>query len=91
MDMKFDEKALANAFASFTGVLYLVCGFLVAVAPGFMKAVARSWFHGIDLAQNWSGRAFPGNFFFGLITAVVAAWLSGWLFAWLYNYFLGKR
>jgi hypothetical protein len=90
-EMKFNEKVFANALATFTLVLYLVCGFLVAVVPEFMMSIARSWFHGIDLVENWSGRAFPGNFFFGLVTAVVSAWLSGWFFAKLYNYFLEKK
>ena len=89
--MKFNEKALANASGSFTAVLYLVCGFLVAILPGFMKAIAKSWFHGIDLTESWSGRAFPGNFFFGLITAVLAALLSGWFFVMVYNYFFAKK
>jgi len=38
--MKLNERVLANALASFTGALYLVCGFLVAIAgPGFMELI----------------------------------------------------
>ena len=89
--MKIDEKVWANASAALVGVIYLACGLLVAIAPNFMMAVARSWFHGIDLTQNWSGRAFPGNFLLGLVSAVVASWLTGYLFAWLYNYFADRK
>ena len=88
--MKHDEKALANTFAVFVAIIYLACGLIVAVAPNFMKLVTRSWVHGIELAESWSGRAFPGNFLLGLVTAVVGAWISGWIFARLYNFFLKK-
>lgn len=82
---------MANALAVFIGVLYLVCGFLVAVFPALVRAVTVSWFHGINIADIWSATPFPGNFLLGLISAVVSAWVSGWAFAGLYNYFLKNR
>lgn len=88
--MKHDLKATANAFAAFIGILYLVCGFFIAVFPGISKAVTVSWFHGIDIGEIWSAKPFPGNFLLGFVSAVISAWVSGWAFAWLYNYFAKK-
>jgi len=82
--MKLDEKALANASAIFTGIIYLFCAGAVAFFPGISKIVAGSWFHGIDIGLIWTGGA-RSNFLLGLISAVGLTWLSGWIFAWLYN------
>lgn len=86
--MKLNEKALANATAVFMGIVYLLCGFGIAVVPDLAMEVTRSWFHGIDLAQIWSAKPFPGNFLLGFISAVVLSWLGGWAFARLYNRFV---
>lgn len=89
--MKFNEKVFANASAVWIGIVYLLCGFAVALFPGITKAITQSWFHGIDILEIWSARPFPGNFLLGLISAVGLTWVSAWLFAHLYNYFLGKK
>lgn len=82
--MKLNVNALANASAILTGIIYVACAALVALLPNFFKAVATSWFHGMDLGAIWTG-APRGNFFLGLVTAVGGTWLTGWLFARLYN------
>ena len=89
--MRHDPKATANALAVFIGVLYLVCGFFVAVFPGMTRAVTISWFHGIDIGKIWSVKPFPGNFLLGLVSAIITAWVSGWAFASIYNRFAAKQ
>lgn len=85
--MKLSEMALANALAALTGFVYVVCALFVVFLPDFSKAVAGSWFHGIDLGLIWTG-APRGNFILGFVSAVVGAWIAGWAFAWLYNKFV---
>lgn len=82
--MKLNQGAFAQALAITMGTVYVVCAAGVAFLPAFSRAVAVSWFHGIDLSQIWTG-APRGNFILGLITAVVGSWLLGWLLAGLYN------
>ncbi len=84
--MKLNKKALANASALLVGAVYIVCAVLVAIFPGFFKAVAESWFHGIDLGVIWTGSP-RGNFVLGLVTASGGSWLASWVFAWIYNKF----
>ena len=82
--MRLKTNALANASAILTGIIYVACAVLVGLLPDFFKAVATSWFHGMDLGAIWTG-APRGNFFLGLVTAMGGTWITGWLFAWLYN------
>lgn len=89
--MKFNQKALANASATFMGVVYLFCRFTIAIFPGASLAVTRSWFHGFDMGKIWIPRAFSENFLLGLVTAVVFSWAAGWIFAECYNYFSGRK
>ena len=82
--MKLNEKAFANASGVLTGVIYVVCALAVALLPDISKAVAVSWFHGMDLGAIWTGTP-RGNFILGLVTAMGGTWLVGWGFAWVYN------
>lgn len=85
--MKLNERALANASAVLVAVVYVVCALFVAILPDFSRAVAGSWFHGIDLNSIWTG-APRGNFVLGFVSSVLLAWVSGWAFAALYNRFV---
>lgn len=82
--MKLNELSLANASAILMGGFYVFCALAVALLPDFSKAVATSWFHGIDLGAIWTGGP-RGNFLLGLVSTVVLSWLAGWAFAWVYN------
>ncbi|MBI2007318.1 MAG: hypothetical protein HYS83_01270 [Candidatus Blackburnbacteria bacterium] len=82
--MKLNEQGLANASAVLVAAVYIICALFVVVLPDFSKAVAGSWFHGIDLDAIWTG-APRGNFILGFVSSVVLAWTGGWVFAWVYN------
>lgn len=77
-------KPFANALAITMAVVYVVCALAVAVSPNLFRAVATSWFHGVDLEAIWTGGP-RGNFFLGLISAVIFSWLFGYFLAWVYN------
>lgn len=82
--MKLNQIAWANTSGVFMGIVYLFCALAASLSPGLYKAVATSWFHGIDLGLIWTGGARP-NFLLGLVTAFGLSWIGGWIFAWLYN------
>lgn len=84
--MRLNESAWANAFAVLMGLVYVVCALLVSILPGISKAVAESWFHGVDLSLIWTGGARP-NFIIGLVSSVGLSWIAGWTFALVYNRF----
>ncbi|MFZ5845167.1 MAG: DUF5676 family membrane protein [Patescibacteria group bacterium] len=88
--MKKDPLATANAAAITTAVVYLVCAAFFLFAPDFAMDVARSWFHGIDIAQLGGPQFTAGRSLWGLITASVFAWGVGYVFALSYNYFVKK-
>ncbi|MBI4059222.1 hypothetical protein HY404_03205 [Candidatus Microgenomates bacterium] len=82
--MKLNELAWANASAIVTGLIYVVCAAAVAFLPDFSKALAESWFHGLDLNQIWTGTP-RSNFVLGLVSAMIGTWLVGYVFAGVYN------
>lgn len=77
-------KPFANAVAITMAVVYVACALAVAIFPGFFRALASSWFHGVNLETIWTG-APRGNFLLGLISTIIFSWLLGYLLAWLYN------
>lgn len=86
--MKFNEKALANTLGFLGALYYLVCYLIVLIFPNFYRAIAQSWFHGMDLNLVWKGA--PGGLITGVVSFTAVSWFSGWLFAVLYNRFLAK-
>lgn len=89
--MKHDPMTTANAAATVTAGVYVVCRILVGILPDFMFAIGQSWFHGIELTKLGTWNLTWDNFFLGLVSATVFAWLVGWCFAHCYNMFLKKK
>jgi len=83
--MKLDTKALANAFALITGIVYAVCAGLVAIAPDFFLSITNSWVHGLDLTKIQSVNITAGSFFGGFLSIVIFAWLAAYIFGAIYN------
>jgi hypothetical protein len=90
--MKHDPNTTANATAVTIGIVYVACRVLVLLMPNLFLAIARTWFHGIDIGKiaAVSNAANLGSFVLGLITSAGAGWAVGYLFAKTYNYFLKK-
>jgi hypothetical protein len=89
--MKHDPMTTANAVATTTAVVYVVCRVLVGLFPDISFIVAQSWFHGIELSKLSSWNLTMGSFILGIISATVGAWLVGWCFAHCYNMYLKKK
>ncbi|MFZ2202708.1 MAG: DUF5676 family membrane protein [Microgenomates group bacterium] len=81
----------ANALATTTAVIYVVCRVLIGLFPDLSFIVAQSWLHGVQLTKLGSWDLTWSSFFLGLITATIGAWLVGWCFAHCYNFFLKKQ
>lgn len=81
---------VSNALAIVSGILYLACALLFAVAPQAMLNLANNLFHGLDITQIAKTSMTFGGVLAGLIQAIVYAWIAGWLFAAVYNVLLKK-
>lgn len=89
--MKHDPLTTANAAATTTAVVYVICRVLIGLFPDISFAIAQSWFHGIELQKFGTWGLTTSNFVLGLVSATVVAWLIGWCFAHCYNMFLKKQ
>ncbi len=83
-------KVVSLSLAATSGILYLACALLFAVAPQAMLNLANSLFHGLDITQIAKASMTFGGVLAGLIQALVYAWIAGWLFAIVYNTLLKK-
>lgn len=83
--MKYNPTATANALAVTTAIVFVVCRGAFLLAPELSLAIARSWFHGIDISKIAAQNVGADSFVLGIVTATVGAWLVGYLFATLYN------
>lgn len=80
--MNFNVQKFAAAAATTAGVAYIVCGVVVAIAPGLAQQLFASLTHLVDVGEV---RLTPGGFIVGLAEVVVYAYLVTGLFAWFYN------
>lgn len=88
--MKHNPIATANAAAATTAVIYVVCALFFVIAPDLSMAIAKTWFHGIDISLIDARVATAGSFILGLVSATVGAWFVGYVFALFYNNFAKK-
>lgn len=70
-----NTMAAANAVAVVTGASYVICRVLVWVAPGWLFAIAQSWFHTFAISAESAGVSTSGSFLLGLISSMVVVWL----------------
>ena len=88
--MKHSPVATANASALTVAVVYVVCRLLVGMFPEASLAVAKSWFHGIDISLISSWNLSFESFVLGIVTATIFAWGVGYLYGWGFEYFSKK-
>ncbi len=79
------ETALANTVAVVTGVFYIICAFISALAPDLLRLISQSWIHSFDLSKIPSGSGNMGLYAFGFISLVGISWATAYFFAFLYN------
>lgn len=79
-------QAFANAFTVVGLVLYVVCRIVSLIAPDFLFAIGKSWFHTFSLD---SVRAVAptdiGTFVLGAVSLAVLVWVTAYATASLYN------
>ncbi|MBI2019198.1 hypothetical protein HYS95_00835 [Candidatus Daviesbacteria bacterium] len=76
---------IPNALAVTTAIVYVACLILVALFPDASFAVARSWFHGIELTKTAALEITASSVITGLISSGVTAWVIGWIFMRVYK------
>lgn len=84
---KLDVKAIANALAVITVILYVICFALLKFAPQQGVTFFNFFIHGLDITPNLKPAA-EITFSYAIISTiigVIAVWLTGALFAWIYN------
>ena len=84
------EQAFANAFATVTALVYVICAGWVTVARDGFMVFTGNWVHGIDMKVLPYTPPTAAGLIFGFVTATVATWVAGYLFVWLY-YQLSKK
>lgn len=85
MANKLNVKAVAFSLAGVSGLLYIVCAVLIAIAPEAIMNLFGSLFHGINLELIAQKTISLGSVIVGLIEILAGSLISGWLFAQIYN------
>lgn len=90
MAAKLNAKLVALSLAGVSGILYIICALLVAIAPTTTLNMFSNVFHGIDITQIAATNISLGNTLLGLIEILVYALVAGWIFVAVYNYLATK-
>lgn len=87
-----NPRVIALSLGSVSGIVYIACVLLFAIAPRAGIALANTMVHGLDLTLIMRPSMAPfGAIIVGLAEIAVLGYLVGWLFAAVYNYFLNKK
>jgi len=84
MAEKLNAKRISLSLAAVAGIISLICGLLIILAPQVTVKLFGAIFHGIDLSQI-EKTATIGGIILGTVEVIVIALIAGWLFAVIYN------
>jgi len=84
MTEKLSAKRVSLSLAAVTGIISIVCGLLIAIAPQATVKLFGAIFHGLDVSQIERTVTFTG-IVLGTLETIVLALIFGWLFAVIYN------
>ena len=87
MTDKLNPKRIALSLAIVTGLVYIVCAILVAIAPIWTVNTFGALFHGIDISKIARESVPITSTILGLVEIIILALIVGWLFAKVYNSF----
>jgi len=79
--MELNKNKFALAAAEVMGAWYIVCAFVVALAPESALKLFGWMVHLVNLEAKVS---FP-EVIYGFVEAVVFAYITAYIFVWLYN------
>ena len=85
MTDKLNAKRVGYSLAAVSGIVYLACAILVAIAPSWTVGFFGALFHGIDITQIARTPVPLGSTVLGLVEIVVLGYVVGWLYAKIYN------
>ena len=85
MTDKLNAKRVGYSLAAVSGIVYLACAILVAIAPSWTVGFFGALFHGIDITQIARTPVPLGSAVLGLVEIVVLGYVVGWLYAKIYN------
>lgn len=89
--MTLNASKFSLAAALTAGAWYVICAFLVAVAPDFALQTFGWIVHLVNLESAVQGGvSFPGAIY-GFVAIVVLAYATVYVFAWLYNKLVQAR
>lgn len=83
--MQIKPHALGIAFASTTGILYILCAVIIALSPRSSMSFFNYFFHGIDLTKIATSNVSWGSFFLGLILSLLVSYIGAFIFGLIYN------
>ncbi len=78
-------KKTGLALAAISGIIYIACAILIALAPAFTLNVFGAMFHGIDISKIAMQSIWIGRTVIGLVEIIVLAFAAGWFYAIIYN------
>lgn len=82
--MKFDSKAMALSSSIVVGVISIICGLLLLIAPDFLFAILNYIAHGVDLSKI-SMPATINGIITGTAINIVFSYIIAYAFAEIYN------
>jgi len=82
---RLNAKRVGYSLAAVSGIVYLACAILVAIAPSWTVSFFGALFHGIDITQIARTPVPLGSTVLGLVEIVVLGYVVGWLYAKIYN------
>ena len=85
MAEKLDGKRVALSLAIVSGIAYIVCALLIAIAPEGTLSFFGALFHGIDITKIAATNLTIGSTILGFVEIIVLGYILGWLFAVIYN------
>ncbi|MBI5798184.1 hypothetical protein HZA98_04755 [Candidatus Woesearchaeota archaeon] len=91
MSKTINTKKVSLSLAIVSGIIYVGCVILFAIAPQATLKYSKDLFHGIDITQIAASNISLGSTIIGFIEIIILALLTGWLFAATYNFLQNKR
>ncbi|MBS3074759.1 hypothetical protein J4447_04910 [Candidatus Pacearchaeota archaeon] len=84
---RINASRFGLSFGIAGGIISLICGILLAIAPSFTISLFGAIFHGIDLSQIASKSVGIGGIILGIIEVFIIGYIFGWLVGVFYNKF----
>ncbi len=88
MAEKLNSRVVALSLAGVSGIVYVVCAALFAIAPEATIGAYADMFHGVDLRQIARTSVTLRGTILGFAEIIVSSLVIGWLFTAFYNYLL---